>query len=105
MAAKSPDAARAAYGRKQAKKAAATPKVKESQATIDKIKGLGMNASLKRAGTSKNAEFVEGVKRMYGSRRLSASQGKAADSRIQKPSLRQPYKRKTSGGGNKVGMR
>jgi hypothetical protein len=40
------------------------------QATIDKIKGMGMSASLKKAATSKNAEFVQGVKRMYGADRL-----------------------------------
>lgn len=91
------------FGRGAAKKAA-TPKVVVKQATIDKIKGMGMTAAIKRAGTSKNAEFVEGVKRMYGARRLSAAKGKAADSRIQKPSLRQPYKGK-QGGGSRAGMR
>lgn len=40
------------------------------QATIDKIKGMGMTAALKKAGSSKNAEFVQGVKRMYGADRL-----------------------------------
>ena len=73
-------------------------KVVVKQATIDKIKGMGMTAAIKKAGTSSNAEFVEGVKRMYGARRLSAAKGKAADSRIQKPSLRQPYKRTKAGG-------
>ena len=56
-------------------KATAKPKagIKVSQATITKIKGLGMTAALKKAGTSANAEFVEGVKRMYGAKRLSAA--------------------------------
>ena len=40
------------------------------QATIDKIKGMGMTAALKKAGSSKNAEFIQGVKRMYGADRL-----------------------------------
>ena len=47
--------------------------VKVSQATIDKIKKMGMTAALKKAGTSKNAEYIEGIRRMYGQRRLSAS--------------------------------
>lgn len=88
MAAKSPDAARAAYARKQAKKAATPARIKVSQGTIDRIKKMGMTASLKKAGTSKNAEFLEGIKRMYGARRLSAAQGQAADRRIPKPSIK-----------------
>ena len=47
------------------------------QGTIDKIKGMGMSASLKKAATSKNAEFVQGVKRMYGADRLKAAMKKA----------------------------
>ena len=46
-------------------------KIKVSQATIDRIKKLGMTAALKKAGTSKNAEYIEGIRRMYGERRLS----------------------------------
>jgi len=48
---------------------------KVSQATIDKIKSQGMKASLAKAATSKNAEFVQGVKRMYGADRLKAAMG------------------------------
>jgi hypothetical protein len=85
------------YISKGALKAKAPKKtVKVSQKTIDKIKGMGMSAALKKAGTSKNAQFVEGVNRMYGSRRLSAAKGKAADKRIQKPTLRKPKR----GGGS-----
>jgi len=40
------------------------------QSTIDNIKKMGMSAALKKAGSSKNAEFVQGVKRMYGVDRL-----------------------------------
>ena len=72
-------------------------KIKVSEATIAKIKDMGMTAALKKAGTSSNAQFVEGVKRMYGARRLAASKGKASDSRIQKPSLAQPKKGKGGG--------
>jgi len=47
------------------------------QSTIDNIKKMGMSAALKKAGSSKNAEFVQGVKRMYGTKRLEASMASA----------------------------
>lgn len=73
------------------RKPAPRAKIKVSQGTIDKIKGMGMQAALKKAARpSTSGDFVEGVKRMYGARRLSAAQGQRADKRIQKPSLRQP---------------
>jgi hypothetical protein len=43
------------------------------QSTIDNIKKMGMTAALKKAGSSGNAEFVQGVKRMYGANRLKAA--------------------------------
>lgn len=48
-----------------------------SQATIDSIKKAGMAASLKKAATSKDASYVQGVKRMYGAERLAAAKKKA----------------------------
>lgn len=48
-----------------------------SQATIDSIKKAGMAASLKKAATSKDASFVQGVKRMYGAERLAAAKKSA----------------------------
>lgn len=66
---------------------------KVSQATIDKIKKMGMAAALKSAGknpivggSSSSAadkaqmEFVEGVKRMYGAKRLDAAIGSSRPS-------------------------
>ena len=50
------------------------------QSTIDNIKSMGMSAALKKAGSSKNAEFVQGVKRMYGVKRLEASMASAKKS-------------------------
>lgn len=50
---------------------------KVSQATIDSIKKLGMTAALKKAATSKNVEYLEGVRRMYGANRLGSVQGAA----------------------------
>lgn len=50
-----------------------TPKV--SFSTIDEIKKMGMAAALKKAGSSSNKEYIEGVRRMYGDRRLAAARG------------------------------
>jgi hypothetical protein len=48
------------------------------QSTIDNIKKMGMAAALKKAGSSQNAEFVQGVKRMYGADRLKKAMKSAA---------------------------
>jgi len=48
-----------------------------SQATIDSIKKAGMAASLKKAATSKDASYVQGVKRMYGADRLAKAKSSA----------------------------
>jgi len=84
---KTADAARAAYKPKKAApkgggKAASGYKLYTpvKQSTIDNIKSMGMSAALKKAGSSKNAEFVQGVKRMYGVKRLEASMAKAKKS-------------------------
>lgn len=77
---KTADAAKAAYkvkkaapkgGGKAAKGMNLYTPVKQS--TIDGIKKMGMTAALKKAGSSKNAEFVQGVKRMYGADRLKSA--------------------------------
>lgn len=52
-----------------------------SQATIDSIKKAGMTASLKKAATSKDASFVQGVRRMYGAERLAAAKKSAASAK------------------------
>jgi hypothetical protein len=46
--------------------------IKVSQATIDKIKKMGMTAALKSAPKA-NAEMKEGLRRMYGQRRVNAA--------------------------------
>lgn len=51
------------------KKYKGTPKV--SQTTIDRIKGMGMTKALKKAATTKNPEMLEGLRRMYGAKRVS----------------------------------
>ena len=52
----------------------AAKKIVVKQSTIDSIKKMGMAAALKKAGSSTNAEYVEGIRRMYGARRLAAAQ-------------------------------
>jgi hypothetical protein len=70
--------------------------IKVSQATIDKIKKMGMTAALKSAPKA-NAEMTEGLRRMYGQRRLDAAKPKVApkptDSRfsgVKKPDPKKP---------------
>ena len=53
---------------------------KVSQTTIDNIKKMGMTASLKKAASSKNPEYIEGIRRMYGAKRLAAAQGSTTSS-------------------------
>lgn len=54
------------------------------QSTINNIKKMGMSAALKKAGSSSNAEFVQGVRRMYGANRLAAAK-KAAGAVAKSP--------------------
>ena len=46
--------------------------IKVSQATIDKIKAMGMTKALKGAGAA-SPEMREGIKRMYGAKRFNAA--------------------------------
>ena len=49
-------------------------KIKVSQATIDKIKAMGMTKALKSA-SSANPEMKEALTRMYGAKRVAAAAG------------------------------
>lgn len=52
-----------------------------SQKTIDKIKSMGMTKALAKAGKTPkgaNAEFIQGIKRMYGAKRLDAARSSFA---------------------------
>ena len=49
-------------------------KVKVSQATIDKIKAMGMTAALKKASGA-SPEMKEALTRMYGAKRVAAAGG------------------------------
>ena len=63
--------------------AASMPKLvknKVSQATIDKIKSDGMSAALAKVGAGKaSATYTEGVKRMYGAKRIVTAKNKGAN--------------------------
>lgn len=71
--------------------------VKVKQDMIDFIKSQGMAKALKRAGSLQakgakgEAEFIEGVRRMYGANRLSAATAKA------KPAVTKPTDSRFSG--------
>jgi hypothetical protein len=55
--------------------------LKVSQATIDRIKADGMTAALKKAVMGKaSASYVEGVKRMYGTARVTKAKTQAPGS-------------------------
>ena len=62
----------AAAKKKAASKTTATPGTKVSQATINKIKAMGMTAALKKAGSA-SPEMREGLKRLYGASRVAAA--------------------------------
>lgn len=76
-------------------------KVKVSQSTIDTIKKQGMTAAIKKAaagGVSK--EYMEGVKRMYGAKRLAAATGAAVKKR-QTPTMKTSPKKFGASGSSK----
>lgn len=53
------------------------PAMKVSQATIDRIKADGMTNALKKVAFGKaSASYAEGVKRMYGTRRVTTAKTK-----------------------------
>ena len=96
MAAKSADSARAKNTASVARKSsvaksraadasarASMPKMVKnvvSQATINKIKSDGMSAALAKVGAGKaSATYTEGVKRMYGAKRIVTAKNKAAN--------------------------
>ena len=66
--------------KKTASKTVVTPGTKVSQATIDKIKKMGMSAALKGASGA-SAEMQEGLRRMYGANRVKAAMASNKPSR------------------------
>jgi hypothetical protein len=61
-------------GKKSTSRTVVTPGTKVSQATIDKIKSMGMTAALKGASGA-SAEMKEGLRRLYGAKRVDAAMG------------------------------
>ena len=56
--------------KKKTTKTVVTPGTKVSQATIDKIKSMGMSAALKSASSNNSPEYREGLRRLYGASRV-----------------------------------
>ena len=86
------------------RKTIVTPGTKVSQATINSIKKLGMKEALKLAGKNGNpagglaSEFQEGVKRMYGAKRLATAKATYAPV---KPAAKSPDAARGAAGGTK----
>ena len=80
-------------------------KVKVSQATIDKIKAMGMTKALKGASKA-SPEMKEALTRMYGARRVSAAGGSSKPAAKSADAARAAaMKPKATGGGKYVGSR
>ena len=87
------------------KKTVATPGTKVSQATINKIKAMGMTKALKGAATA-SPEMREALKRMYGASRVSAAGGSSKPAAKSADAARAAATKPTSSGGGKyVGSR
>lgn len=80
-------------------------KIKVSQATIDKIKAMGMTKALKGASKA-SPEMKEALTRMYGARRVSAAGGSSKPAAKSADAARAAaMKPKATGGGKYVGSR
>lgn len=74
--------------------------MKVSQATIDRIKSDGMTNALKKVAFGKaSAAYIEGVKRMYGTKRVTSAKTKVEGS--YSGSMFVPGKKKSAGGGTR----
>lgn len=86
------------------RKTVATPGTKVSQATIDKIKAMGMTKALKGAANA-SPEMREGLKRLYGAKRVAAAGGSSARYSSPDAARAGASKSTSSGGGKYVGSR
>jgi hypothetical protein len=87
------------------RKTVATPGTKVSQATIDKIKAMGMTKALKGAANA-SPEMREALTRMYGARRVSAAGGSSKPAAKSADAARAAaMKPKATSGGKYVGSR
>ena len=83
------------------RKTVVTPGTKVSQATIDKVKAMGMTKALKGAANA-SPEMREALKRLYGAKRVAAAGGPAAKSA---DAARAAATKPASSGGKYVGSR
>jgi|694.fasta_scaffold51712_5 hypothetical protein len=79
-------------------------KVKVSQATIDKIKAMGMTKALKGASKA-SPEMREALTRMYGARRVSAAGGSSKPAAKSADAARAAAMKPKATGGKYVGSR
>ena len=98
------------YGATAAKKKTATrktvvtPGTKVSQATIDKIKAMGMTKALKGAANA-SPEMREALKRLYGAKRVAAAGGSSKPAAKSADAARAAATKPSSSGGKYVGSR
>ena len=87
------------------RKTVVTPGTKVSQATIDKIKAMGMTKALKGAAGA-SPEMREALKRLYGAKRVAAASDSSRPSAKSADAARAAaMKPKTTSGGKYVGSR
>lgn len=86
------------------RKTVVTPGTKVSQATIDKIKAMGMTKALKGAANA-SPEMREALKRMYGAKRVAAAGGSSKPAAKSADAARAAANKPASSGGKYVGSR
>jgi hypothetical protein len=87
------------------RKTVVTPGTKVSQATIDKVKAMGMTKALKGAANA-SPEMREALKRLYGAKRVAAAGGSSKPAANSADAARAAaMKPKATGGGKYVGSR
>ena len=87
------------------RKTVVTPGTKVSQATIDKVKAMGMTKALKGAANA-SPEMREALKRLYGAKRVAAASDSSRPAAKSADAARAAaMKPKATGGGKYVGSR
>lgn len=86
------------------RKTVVTPGTKVSQATIDKIKAMGMTKALKGAAGA-SPEMREALKRLYGAKRVAAAGGSSKPAAKSADAARAAATKPSSSGGRYVGSR
>ena len=86
------------------RKTVVTPGTKVSQATINKIKAMGMKKALAGAANA-SPEMREGLKRLYGASRVTAAGGSSKPAAKSADAARAAANKPASSGGKYVGSR